>query len=153
MATETKQNVVHHQGYFRWRALAALLDYGIFFGVSSAISISLAQRPTTATKLKAGLGTLPLVGLWLVWFPVAETVVGRTFGKWAADLCVVNLSNQPISAGQAVVRHLFDSIDLSFFGLVGYFVARSNPGRQRVGYLVAKTLVVAEPGKDSAPAA
>lgn len=34
MATETKQNVVHHQGYFRWRALAALLDYGIFFGVS-----------------------------------------------------------------------------------------------------------------------
>ena len=42
--------------------------------------------------------------------------------------------------GASIVRHLFDIVD-SFF-LVGIIVAATNPLRQRVGDLVAGTIVI-----------
>jgi len=45
--------------------------------------------------------------------------------------------------GNCIVRHLFDLVDVfPFFGIVGLIVAGSNNLKQRVGDLVARTIVV-----------
>jgi len=58
---------------------------------------------------------------------------------------VVGLNNQAVTMEQAFMRRMLDPVDLlSFFGLVAYIVAKTNPLGQRLGDLVAKTRVVEE---------
>jgi uncharacterized RDD family membrane protein YckC len=139
---QTQPSDSPHRGYFRWRALACAIDYGIFFAVCFAYIRIFGFETESGYQVQGCAHTLPLAVLWFALFPLPEAVFGRTLGKWGTDFRVVTLTNGPINIGQAIVRRLFDSIDLSFFGLVGYLVAKSNPLNQRVGDLVAKTRVV-----------
>lgn len=56
-------------------------------------------------------------------------------------LKVVNLYEREISTSQAFSRFFFGLIDATCIG-VGLFVAMSNKNNQRIGDLVAKTIVI-----------
>jgi uncharacterized RDD family membrane protein YckC len=76
-------------------------------------------------------------------FGVLEGITGATPGKWIAGIRVVGADDlKPCGAGRGILRKLLLIADGFFNGLVGLLVCAFNDKRQRVGDLVAKTVVV-----------
>jgi uncharacterized RDD family membrane protein YckC len=82
---------------------------------------------------------LLLFGLFL--WPISESFSGQTIGKRLVGLKVVDESYKEIKTRQAYIRFLFGYFDFCFF-CVGLFVASRNGNNQRIGDLVAKTIVI-----------
>ena len=131
----------------RYRYLAAIVDYLIVWGFSIFIGIMFGETYITAEgnrdfqfdELNPLYGTL----FWLVIMPITEGSTGQTIGKMIFGLKVVSHDYTDTSIGKSIVRHLCDIIDyFPFFGIVGLIVASNNKNNQRVGDLIAKTIVV-----------
>lgn len=75
---------------------------------------------------------------FIVVFP--EGVWGQTLGKWVIGIKVVNQSNRRPGILGSVIRHVLDPVDI--FLLVGYFIAHKNINKQRIGDMLAHTIVV-----------
>jgi uncharacterized RDD family membrane protein YckC len=69
-----------------------------------------------------------------------EGLTGKTIGKRVLGITVKRLDLTDTNVGSPLVRHLLDIVDC--FALLGLIVASTNPQRQRVGDLVARTIVV-----------
>jgi uncharacterized RDD family membrane protein YckC len=83
--------------------------------------------------------------VWLAYFTITEMVFGKSLGKRAVGLRVVAESGEPASTGQILIRNALRVIDiLPFFYLVGFITTAVSSRHQRIGDLVAKTIVVAE---------
>lgn len=138
--------------YFLLRALAAVIDYAVFWFFFFAYARYFGVETDEGFQLSGCGHILTVVAAWVVLLPLPEGIWGRTLGKWVCDLRVAGPNNRPVTMGQAFTRHMFDPVDLlAFFGLVAYIVARSNPLHQRLGDLVAKTQVVEEAATVPAP--
>lgn len=72
--------------------------------------------------------------------PVQEGLTGRTIGKRVVQIKVLKADFSETSVDRSIIRHLFDVVDLMF--LVGLLVASATPKRQRIGDIIAKTVVV-----------
>jgi len=132
--------------YFTLRTIAAAIDYAIVFALTFAYFRYFGTPTDEGYVLHGCTHLFAIPAMWVVLIPLPEGLFGRTFGKWACDLSVVDLYGRPITSEQAFLRRLLDPIDLlSMFGLVGFFVAKSNPLNQRLGDLVAKSRVIATP--------
>jgi hypothetical protein len=57
-------------------------------------------------------------------------------------LQVVTKNGNSISFGQALKRHLVDMIDFFFFGIPAFITIKNTPDHQRLGDLLAKTIVI-----------
>jgi uncharacterized RDD family membrane protein YckC len=129
------------------RAVAAAIDYAVFGAFYFGYIYYFGSESGEGYEVQGCGHFLFLVAAWIAWLPFTEACFGRSLGKWGLDLRVVNLNGTPIRPVQAFIRHALDPIDMSFFGLVGIIVAKTNALGQRVGDLVAKTRVV----KDEPP--
>lgn len=123
------------------RFLAVLIDAVITLGIAALIAraativlpqgIVAAISVTTSFFLTLG---------WHVWF---ETHGGRTPGKRALRLRVVDARGLPVSLHQALVRNIVRAVDfLPVFYGVGATVTMLDPQRRRFGDIVADTLVI-----------
>ena len=129
------------------RAAALFIDW---------LLVSLA---TTAFHFRAGnvriyadllnLGDLHLI-FWyslaaqIVYAVVCEGMWGATIGKFLAGLRVRSARGGPASAGQALLRNLLRFADMFpavFPGMIGLATALLNPRRQRIGDILAGTVV------------
>lgn len=126
----------------RKRALEALIDYTIIYTTTFVYIFTFGEPDAEGVYALEGFAALPVFGLWLVYFPMLEGMTGQTFGKKVMGIRVVKLNGDPVGFRDALVRRLFDMVDLLFFGLVGILVMRRNDKKQRVGDLVAHTLVI-----------
>ena len=128
------------------RFVAILIDYVIYFSFFFFMCRTFGESYATETgdsgwKL-TGWPALLLFASWFV-MPAIEGATGQSLGKLIFRLEVVHQEGWKASVGQGIVRHLFDLVDFfPFFGLLGVLVASRNSQRQRVGDLVAKTIVV-----------
>jgi len=111
--------------------LIFIIAFGIFFGENKNEASGI-----TITGFPAFVLLLIGIGLW----PINEAFTGQTFGKKIVGLKVVNQKNKDISGTQSFFRFGFGLIDC--FLLIGIFVSFLNPRKQRVGDLVANTVVV-----------
>jgi len=83
------------------------------------------------------------VGLFvLLYFVVMEGVLGYTLGKYVMGLRVISADGFSLSWGQAIVRNVLLPVDALVGYLVGVICIWATERRQRVGDLVAKTIVV-----------
>jgi len=109
--------------------------------VSAGIAGFLNARDAALLVLAVGWFVL----FWGYWILPEALWSGRTLGKRALHLRVVDARGGPISPGQAIVRNLFRVVDflpLNYaVGTIAIFVSRRN---QRLGDLAAGTLVVRE---------
>jgi uncharacterized RDD family membrane protein YckC len=133
------------------RAMAGLLDYLLAFAPAVPAVLSFvaafgeegpdaAAMPELMLALAGGMAGSLLV---MFGFAVMEGLSGVTPGKWVAGIRVVGADDlRPCGVGRAVVRKLLLVADGFFNGMVGLLVAAFNEKRQRVGDLVAKTVVV-----------
>ncbi len=129
------------------RFIAIFIDYFIYF----IIMFFLIQITGDKYELEDGTvgfrveGFPALISLipWFLFLPILEGKTGQTIGKMIMKIRVSKTNGTTINIGNSIVRHLFDIVDyLPFLGIIGLLVASNNEFNQRVGDLVAKTIVV-----------
>jgi uncharacterized RDD family membrane protein YckC len=122
---------------------AAIIDFVILAIIFIVFGNLWGERYSTSETTGFRLTGLPALGFFaiaFVLFPLQEGISGKTIGKRVMGIRVKRKDLADAGVGNSVVRHLFDIVDCFF--LVGMIVAASNPQRQRIGDLVAGTLVV-----------
>lgn len=131
-------------GPFR-RLPAYLIDLCIMMMIAWGVTV---LSLMVLSWISSGIaGFVILVTLWGVYWSylgIAETFLnGQTPGKWLLGLRVLNYDGQPINASQAMLRNFLRLAD-NFLPLVGPIVMMLNRRYQRLGDLVAGTIVVVE---------
>ncbi|EMA43306.1 RDD family protein [Halococcus saccharolyticus] len=124
------------------RTAAGLIDLVcvaiLFFpmAVVGGVVSGLVTGDVTTTGLLVGAFSTPILyGFTL------EAAFGRTLGKKLAGLVVVTADGSRCSARSAAVRNLLRILDFPLFYLVGFGVMALTKQRQRLGDLVAGTVV------------
>jgi uncharacterized RDD family membrane protein YckC len=126
------------------RFLAVLLDTAITTTISSAIAALLLPIVSRGVAYAILItSSFVLTWSWHVWFETRGQ--GRTPGKRALSLRVVDARGLPVSLYQSLVRNIVRVIDFApaFYG-VGAAVSLFDPARRRLGDIVANTLVIRE---------
>ena len=135
------------------RIFSAVIDFilfwvlifflGYFFGESEKGKINADGSVTQFGYSFTGAASLSVLFIWLLFFPIIEGITGYSIGKKLVGLKVVQKDYTKISIVRSFVRHAFDALDLVLF--VGFIiVARNNRYHQRIGDLLANTIVVDE---------
>ncbi|AEV97910.1 hypothetical protein A4D02_15305 [Niastella koreensis] len=131
----------------RWGA--SLVDYVLYFAAFIFICYFFGTRTmdengNSSWNLDGLPGFIGIVVSWLLFFPVIESFNdGQTIGKALFRIKTVKEDGSRINFGTSFLRHFFDWVDyLPFLGICGMIVASNNDKKQRVGDLVAKTIVV-----------
>lgn len=132
------------------RVGAGLIDGLILGGVLVVLSILTAITGALGIlNLGGGLGGI-LFGAFIVllilgYHPFFEEIWnGRSPGKRAFGLRVIQTDSQPVGLGPVLLRGLFRPFDAILLGL-GLFLILLTPRRQRLGDVVAGTIVVRQP--------
>ena len=87
------------------------------------------------------IALLPVL-IWFIYFPLAETLTGKTLGKKIMGTTVIMESGNDISFTAAFVRHVLDWVDLAFGGIVGVLIMINSKKRKRLGDIAANTIVI-----------
>ena len=122
---------------------AAVIDFVILVILFIGFGKLWGEHYTTDTSSGIRLTGLPALAFFLVCFallPLQEGLSGKTIGKRIMGIQVRRKDFNDAGVGLSIARHLFDLIDCFF--LAGIIVAASNPYRQRIGDLVAGTVVI-----------
>lgn len=126
------------------RFLALLIDSTIVIAISTTVGSLLAMLlpPGIALALYVTISFLLTWG-WHVFFEVRKQ--GRTPGKRALKLRVVDARGLPVSLYQSMVRNIVRVLDFApaLYG-IGAIAVLLSPSRRRLGDLVADTLVIRE---------
>lgn len=89
-------------------------------------------------------------------YPLFSEMVsrGRTLGKAAMGLRVVTIEGAPIRFRHAALRAMGGLVDkwVPPGGLIGTFFVLGTPSRQRIGDLLAGTIVIRDPDRTALPA-
>jgi len=131
------------------RAAAALIDTAIVLTVGYLATVEWGQPLPGGGKGWQGLEAILMMVLTASYWVLPEWALGATLGKLLFGLRVVSVDGRKCSFSQSVKRNLLRIVDIQFFYLIGYTVARFTPKRQRIGDLWARTMVVG-PERDAA---
>jgi uncharacterized RDD family membrane protein YckC len=126
------------------RFLAVLIDGTIVMGLSAAVrQFAILLLPRAIAGAVFITASFLLTWGWHVWWEAKNQ--GRTPGKRALSLRVVDARGLPLSLHQALVRNIIRVIDFAplFYG-VAAVSSMLDPHRRRLGDLVAGTLVIRE---------
>lgn len=135
------------------RIAAALIDYIAIYGLTYVYASAFGLEDTSGGFVLSGSQILVPVILWFLLTVVTEQLLGATIGNGIVGLMPISVpdsyminnyngKHQRISFGQSLKRHLLDFVDISFFGIVGIIVVKSNDKSQRLGDMWAKTVVI-----------
>ncbi len=135
-----------------WLRIVALLIDGVILWVAFAIiSFIFGLGIAGAANTDNGSGIAVTLGifLWLIiivlsfgYFAYLEATQGGTLGKKALGLRIIKLDGNPIGWNEAIIRTLLRIVDHLFAGLVGFICILATDKKQRVGDMVAKTIVI-----------
>jgi uncharacterized RDD family membrane protein YckC len=126
------------------RIVAIIIDIVLIGIVTSVISGVLAQIRLAA------LGSLIGLVIGFGYYIYLEGTYGQTIGKMALDIVVVTEDGGPIEYGPAAIRTLLRIVDiLPAFYLVGFIAMLVTDRKQRLGDIVADTIVVRAGGTES----
>ncbi len=125
------------------RGVEALIDlmvsYVIFYGVAALTGSTTQQGGFYLRGAPFFIG----LGLCLAYFVVFEAMLGATLGKLATHLRVVREADGgPIGWRASIIRNLMRLIDGLVLYLIGFIAVCLTRKRQRLGDLVANTMVV-----------
>ncbi len=122
------------------RALAIIID-GIIIGVIAGIINAITAAGSTDPGRLAVSGSISGV-LAFIYFIVLEATMGATLGKRLLGLRVVKEDGSAIGWGGSIIRNLLRIIDGLFIYLVGAIIVWNTQRRQRLGDILAHTVVV-----------
>lgn len=137
------------------RVFAGLLDLLISAGIIfvGMIVLGMLGLPDSSTKLFVAL----LIALVMMGYPlISETLMrGRTIGKRALGLRAVTVEGAPIRLRHALLRMMGGLVDrfLPPLGVTGMLFVLGTSRHQRVGDLLAGTIVIRDPDRTPLPTA
>lgn len=126
------------------RTIATIIDYGLYFTFFIWAVTTYGVPNDEGGYSLNGLKGIWVEIVWLIYFPIAEGIFGRTLGKYIFGLTVLTKSGNSISFLQAIKRRLLDIPDFFLFGIVAFVAIKNTPDHQRLGDLWAKTIVVGD---------
>jgi len=130
------------------RLFAGLID-GVPL-ILSTVYITSNYRPGQDTAALAfSLPIIISIAVYLLHTTVSELLAGRTIGKVIVGLQVVAADGKPARVGQILVRNLLRVVDIFPLLPLGFLIVVS-PLKQRVGDLLAGTIVIIGPRATSA---
>lgn len=140
-----------HPTSLKKRLFASLIDLTIFMALYILIYFFISfQYFTSQSTLGRGYGyeaSVPIYSNyliiwagWTVFIILTEFKNGQSIGKRLMKIKVLSRDLKNTSFRQTFIRHVFDVVDLFLF--IGLVVALKNAGRQRIGDLLAETVVV-----------
>lgn len=124
------------------RFLAVLIDFVLVSAIAGTIyGIVRKILPPGAARAVFVTAEFVLTWGWHIWFETRKQ--GRTPGKRAMRLRVVDARGLPVSLYQSLVRNIARVLDFApaFYG-IGAVVTLLSPARRRLGDIIADTLVV-----------
>ena len=126
------------------RALAAILDYLILFAIAAGVILLVAVVASFSRFVTILLVITIFIIQWL-YFALFEALShGQTPGKRAMGLRVQSVGGYPLGWSGALIRNFMRIIDIQFAYGVGLIVMLITRRSQRIGDLVAGTIVVRE---------
>jgi len=134
------------------RIVAGLIDY-IIIGVVAAVLVLLTFAPILMAPSRMmewgwwGIGWGGMFGvqflLWLIYFTYFEGTSGQTIGKKFTHIKVVKEDGSRCDFRSALVRNILRIVDsLPFNYILGIILIAATDKKQRLGDMLAKTLVV-----------
>jgi uncharacterized RDD family membrane protein YckC len=116
------------------------------FGVLAALAFSAPGTFAWVSAWLFGPLTLVLFALWIVYFTYLEGTTGQTLGKHLLGIRVIDLrTGRPPEFSKALLRTVLRIIDwLPAFYFLGFVVAAVTARKQRLGDVLADTVVVAD---------
>lgn len=125
------------------RILATIIDYTLIMCFTIIYIYQFGEPNDEGGYGVSGIKAMPPVLFWFLYIPFSEWKTGTTLGHWTVGLKIVSENGQTLTLGQSLKRRISDLIDISWcFGLVAFIVVKSTEKKQRVGDIIAKTLVV-----------
>ena len=109
------------------RVCAYIIDYGLASTLGICLAILLETKMAAWTNC-------------LFYMLLRDTFGGRSLGKFACGLKVIDIKERPLKISQAIIRNIF--IVLPILPLVEYFVMLKNQQGRRIGDKAAKTIVI-----------
>jgi len=138
------------------RIVAGIIDYVIIAIIAGVLAILLfvpvmMTGPFMMGGFRSGAGWFSgMFGivvimwlLWLVYFTYFEGTSGQTIGKKVSKIKVVKEDGSRCDLGSALIRNILRIIDhLPFLYLLGIVLIAATEKKQRLGDMLAKTIVV-----------
>jgi uncharacterized RDD family membrane protein YckC len=129
------------------RTIAFIIDYTIYFTIVylyiDLFGIEETDEDGNIKKVVKDLLVLPLILIWFILLPILEGTMNQTFGKKSVGIMVISTDRKDdFGIIKAIKRRCLDWFELNFFGVVAYFVSKNSPMHQRIGDILAKTVVV-----------
>lgn len=127
------------------RVGAAIIDIIVLIVISVIFTAIFGDSTNDDNGTSFQLTGLPFVVMLLIgigYYVVPEALQGQTLGKMALGLRAVGEDGKPLTWGTSLIRNLLRIVDGLFIYLVGFIIAMTNDRRQRLGDMVAKTIVV-----------
>jgi uncharacterized RDD family membrane protein YckC len=128
------------------RVLATIVD-GIVLGVLFAVvSILFGESSTSGTSVNFSMGTFPTLGIFILamaYYILMEGYLGQTLGKMLLGIKVVREDTGEVPGIRvAAIRSVLRIVDGLFSYLVAFVTVLISGKNQRLGDMVAHTLVV-----------
>jgi uncharacterized RDD family membrane protein YckC len=124
------------------RAVEGFVDLIVCYGILWVVGF-LTGNTNGGNVHLSGAPAFVGFALCLVYFVLLEALTGATIGKYVTNLRVVrDRDGGPIGWGAAVVRNLLRIIDGIVLYLIGFIVVCATKKHQRLGDLVAGTIVI-----------
>jgi uncharacterized RDD family membrane protein YckC len=123
------------------RAVAIIIDM-IVLGIVGWIIAKFTGGTTSDGFEVTGAPAFLLFLIAMAYYVVMEVQWGGTLGKMALGLKVVKESGEKLDWQASIIRNLLRIVDGFFFYLVGAIIVWTSKKKQRLGDMVAHTLVV-----------
>jgi len=136
-------------------AIDALAQAGLYLVLALVVLLAMNTGGNVSGQVQqAVFGILLFVVIF--GYPLLSEMLsrGRTLGKAAIGLRVVTIEGAPIRFRHAALRAMGGLVDkwVPPGGLVGIFFVLGTPNRQRIGDLLAGTIVIRDPNRTALPA-
>lgn len=129
--------------YVSKRVRATILDYLVATFIFIFYILVVGQPDGQVTYSVSGFPALLLFFILFAYFILTERYMGGTLGHHLLKLKVVSLNGESLGFRQVFVRRICDLLEISWcFGLIAYLLATTTDQNQRLGDLLAGTIVI-----------
>lgn len=138
------------------RVFAGIIDFAIQLGILWIGAMLLAVSGVVDSSSSNMVIALLIAAVLMVYPVLSETLMrGRTIGKRALGLRAVTLEGAPIRLRHALLRMMGGLVDrlLPPLGVTGMLMVMGTARHQRVGDLLAGTIVIRDPTRTLLPPA
>ncbi len=126
------------------RYVAGFIDYFIIYAFCFTYVFLYGEPDAEGAYSVSGFPALVPVIFWGIMTVGLEMFSGETLGNLVVGLKATpkNGENRKLTFGESFKRHLLDTIDMFFFGLIAVVTIKNTDKHQRLGDIWANTIVV-----------